>query len=369
MNLHKAFGLKKADKKRSEAWWWKLVDIFENNSLSLNEQDKAFDDAGVTDEEHAEIMDRSAASFMDEGEGRKMGGYGAEEKPGPPLSRSPASQELGDSARKFLRGMGWSEGKINDTIRDLLHPDTSNSPAHQKLRQQIQTGEGEYLGIGDVNKPNDVFTNEPLNAEGEVPRTIAAGKNITDSMRGRAKAGGQYLSDQGSISDMQTGWPKVQPPTERQFREQPELRNAAALNKIDIYKTFGLKKAKKKERIPNPEGKNMAALINSPNKTDRERAHQILGNKRKKIMGIGGKSNKKQMLQHLDREFKDGGDFQEYVRVRPEPTKPKSDTPAKTPAPTTTKTTPTTVTPKSSIPKLNPPKTTPKKPKEEDSPW
>ena len=45
------------------------------------------------------------------------------------------------------------------------------------------------------------------------------------------------------LEDIQTGWPKVQPPTERQYREQPELRNASGLNKMDLFKTFGIHKA------------------------------------------------------------------------------------------------------------------------------
>jgi len=97
--------------------------------------------------------------------------------------------------------------------------------------------------------------------------------------------------------------------TEFPYKNLPsEMENS--FNKT-LSKIFGLQK-KKDKPIPNPSGKNVGALMNSEDKKERQRAHQILGNKRKKLMGLGGSSTKKLQLLHLDNEFKHGGEFTQF---------------------------------------------------------
>ena len=221
--------------KRSEAWWWNMVDIFDDTSLSLDEQDKIFDSMGVTDEEHEEIMDRSAAHFDDEGEGRKRGGYGVEEKPRPQSSKiTGMKDDMMEGFKRQAMQMGLSEGEISDIVRDF-HGDPDN-PKHRDLRQQIITPEwGLKIKDKSPNAKQDEIVGSYLTAKGD---TEPVGEQVFNQFvqgvgtTARSAGGGRAMSGQGNIADIQSGWPKVQPKTERQYREQPELRNDSALNKL-----------------------------------------------------------------------------------------------------------------------------------------
>jgi len=90
------------------------------------------------------------------------------------------------------------------------------------------------------------ITGSYLAAPGET--TDPVGEQVFDQFvrgvgrTGSSAGGGRAMSGQGTIASIQEGWPKVQPPTAQQFEDEPRLRNASGLNKMNLFKMFGLKK-------------------------------------------------------------------------------------------------------------------------------
>ena len=223
MNLFKAFGLKKADEERSEEWWNKMLEIAYNMDIPYKEREEQLKAAGFDIENDFDAL---------------------MEKEPPELKTTSLEEDI-ERFKRNAPHLGMTAGEISDIIRDLQgDPD---NPKHRNLRQQIMSPEwGVKIGSKSPNAKQNEIVGSYLAAKGD---TEPVGEQVFDQfVRGvgttaRSAGGGRAMSGQGNIADIQTGWPKVKPPTAQQFEEQPELRNASGLNKMDLFKTFGIHKA------------------------------------------------------------------------------------------------------------------------------
>jgi len=223
MDLFKAFGLKKADEEHSDEWWDKMLKIAYNMDVPYKEREEQLKAAGFDVENDFDAL---------------------MEKEPPELKTTSLEEDI-ERFKREAPHMGMTAGEISDIIRDL--GDDPNNPKHRDLRQQIMSPEwGLKIRGKSPNAKQDEIVGSYLAGE---KNTEAVGNQVFDQFvrgvgrTGSSAGGGRAMSGQGNIADIQTGWPKVQPPTAQQFEDEPRLRNASGLNKMDLFKTFGIHKA------------------------------------------------------------------------------------------------------------------------------
>jgi len=211
MNRFKVF-IKSNGEKYTDEWFDMVDKLMEStDDMSDEEVDKAV--SFLTDEDWAQLDQRSDESF-----------------------------------NETMSNLGLTRGQLSDAARDVSDAEEGLNPEHRKLRDMVQRRK--WLEIG--NKPGTIETDEPSQEGGRFPRTEAVmedldmGTYASEFMGGHNLPQSEHPLSTGDMADMRTGWPKVQATTAQEFKDDPRLRNSAALNKgnkIDIFKMFGLKKA------------------------------------------------------------------------------------------------------------------------------